>query len=222
MVFLAAAGLSLLGAALAPGTLLAADPPPAVVAVVLDTSGSLKPADLDAARALASGLLRALPAGSEAAVFAFSDESKLLLERTSDIAAVEQAITTLGPTGQRTALYDALYDASRYLRAAPATRRAVVLLTDGKDEGSALSVEDGLRVAQETRIPVFTVGVGRVQERVLRRVAKLTSGEYFPIAETTGGSLAARHSRGGRAGGGAGTLRAAFGSGQGADGARGH
>jgi hypothetical protein len=163
-----------------------------VVAVVLDTSGSLKAADLDAARALASGLLRALPAGSEAAVFAFSDESKLLLERTSDIAAVEQAITTLGPTGQRTALYDALYDASRYLRAAPTTRRAVVLLTDGKDEGSALSVEDGLKVAQETRIPVFAVGVGRVQERVLRRVAKLTSGEYFPIAETTGGSLAAR------------------------------
>jgi hypothetical protein len=163
-----------------------------VVAVVLDTSGSLSPADLAAAGSLASGLLRALPAGSEAAVFAFSDESQLLLERTSDIAAVEQVIGALRPTGRRTALYDALYDASRYLRDAPATRRAVVLLTDGRDEGSALSVEDGLKVAQEIRIPVFGVGVGGVQERVLRRVAKLTAGEYLPIAETTGGSLAAR------------------------------
>ena len=60
------------------------------------------------------------------------------------------------------------------------------------DEGSALSVEDGLKVAQETHIPVFCVGMGKVQERVLRRVAKLTSGEYVPIAETTGGSLAQR------------------------------
>lgn len=169
-----------------------AEPPPVIVAVVLDTSGSLKGTDLEAAGALASGLLRALPKGSEAAVFAFADESRLLLERTADIAAVEQAILTLRPTGQRTALYDALYDASRYLHDAPATQRAVVLLTDGRDEGSALSVEDGLKVAQETHIPVFGVGVGRVQERVLRRVAKLTAGDYTPIAETTGGSLAAR------------------------------
>ena len=130
-----------------------AEPPPVIVAIVLDTSGSLSEADLETARALASGLLRALPAGSEAAVFAFADESKLLLERTSDIAAVEQAILALRPTGQRTALYDALYDASRYLRDVPATRRAVVLLTDGRDEGSALSVEDGLKVAQEVAHP---------------------------------------------------------------------
>ncbi len=169
-----------------------AEPPPVIVAIVLDTSGSLRDADLETARALASGLLRALPVGSEAAVFAFADESKLLLDRTADIAAVEQAILTLRPTGQRTALYDALYDASRYLRDAPPTRRAVVLLTDGRDEGSALSVEDGLRVAQEIRIPVFGVGVGRVEERVLRRVAKLTAGDYTPVGETTGGTLAAR------------------------------
>jgi hypothetical protein len=68
----------------------------------------------------------------------------------------------------------------------------VVLLTDGRDEGSALSVEDGLKVAQEVRIPVFGVGVGRVQERVLRRIAKLTAGDYTTVAETTGGTLAAR------------------------------
>jgi hypothetical protein len=102
------------------------------------------------------------------------------------------AVSALRPTGRTTALYDALYDASRYLRDAPAARRAVVLLTDGRDEGSTLSVEDGLKVAQETRIPVFCVGVGRVEERVMRRVAKLTSGGYEAIGETTGGSLAGR------------------------------
>ena len=184
--------LLLLGFAFLATLSSAETPPPVVLALVFDTSGSLRPADIDAARDLSTGLLQALPKGSEAAVFAFADQSQLLLPRSADLLAIEAAVSSLRPTGQTTALYDALYDASRYLRDAPATRRALVLLTDGRDEGSALSVEDGLKVAQETRIPVFCVGVGKIQERVLRRVAKLTSGEYVPIAETTGGSLAAR------------------------------
>jgi hypothetical protein len=166
--------------------------PPAIVVLVLDTSGSLSPRDVDGARQLGLGILHALPPGSEAAVIAFADESRILLERTADPAAVEKAIASLRPGGRRTALHDALFDASRYLRDAPATRRAIVLLTDGRDTGSALSVEDGLKVAQETRIPVFCVGVGKVDERVLRRIAKLTSGDYTPMAETTGGTLASR------------------------------
>jgi Inner membrane component of T3SS, cytoplasmic domain/von Willebrand factor type A domain len=171
---------------------VSADRPAAVVAFVLDSSGSLTAADLDAARELARGILRALPPGSEAAVFTFADESRLVQARTGDVAAIEQAILSLRPGGRQTALYDALYDASRYLRDVTAVRRAVVLLTDGRDTGSALSVEDGLKVAQEMSIPVFCVGVGRVEERVLRRVAKLTAGEYAPVAETTGGALANR------------------------------
>jgi FHA domain/von Willebrand factor type A domain len=182
----------LLGLALLATGARAEAPPPFVVALVFDTSGSLKPADVEAARALATGLLKALPEGSQAAVLTFAEQSQLLLPRTADLGAIEAAVSSLRATGRTTSLYDALYDASRYLREAPATRRAAVLLTDGLDEGSALSVEDGLKVAQEVRIPVFCVGVGKVQERVLRRVAKLTSGEYVPIAETTGGSLAQR------------------------------
>jgi hypothetical protein len=185
--------LGFLGSALLFGAAtVRAEAPPAVVVLVLDTSGSLSAADVEAARQLGLGILRALPGGSQAAVIAFADESRLLLDRTSDAAAVERAIAALRPQGRRTALFDALYDASRYLREAPATRRAIVLLTDGRDTGSALSVEDGLKVAQETHIPVFCVGVGKVDERVLRRVAKLTSGDYAPISETTGGSLASR------------------------------
>lgn len=182
----------LLGLALLATAARAEPPPPFVVALVFDTSGSLKPADVESARALATGLLKALPEGSQAAVLTFAEQSQVLLPRTADLGTIESAVSSLRPTGRTTSLYDALYDASRYLRDAPATRRAAVLLTDGLDEGSALSVEDGLKVAQETHIPVFCVGMGKVQERVLRRVAKLTSGEYVPIAETTGGSLAQR------------------------------
>lgn len=166
--------------------------PPATVALVLDTSGSLTPADLARARDLAIGVLQTLPAGSEVAVFSFDDQSRLVQARTTDVESVRRAIDGLQVAGRFTALYDALYDASRYLRDAAGSRRALLLVTDGKDENSALSLEDGLKVAQETLIPVFCVGVGRVEERILRRVAKLTGGDYFPSREASTSVLAGR------------------------------
>jgi FHA domain/von Willebrand factor type A domain len=169
-----------------------AAPPPATVALVLDTSGSLTGSDLAQARDLATGVLQALPPGSEVAVFSFDDASRVVQPRTADPDSVKRAIDGLRAAGKYTALHDALFDASRYLRDAPGARRAILLVTDGKDENSALNLEDGLKVAQETLIPVFCVGVGRAEERVLRRIAKLTGGEYFPSHEVTSSAIAER------------------------------
>jgi hypothetical protein len=66
-----------------------------------------------------------------------------------------------------------------------------VLLTDGRDENSALLLEDGLRVATDNGIPVFCVGIGRVEEPTLRRIAKLTGGDYIRLAGASGHALAA-------------------------------
>ena len=74
----------------------------------------------------------------------------------------------------------------------PGARKAIVLITDGVDENSALNLEDGLRVATDAQIPVFAIGVGaHPQERVLRRIAKLTGGEYFAFEQARGPDLAA-------------------------------
>jgi hypothetical protein len=175
-----------------PSTRAAQAGPGTLVAVAIDASGSLTDADVARSRALATALLESLPEGSEVAVFSFDDQSRLLQSRTSDVARVERALSGVRRTGRFTALHDALYDASRYLGDAPGTRRAIVLLTDGNDENSSLTLEDGLRVAQEARIPVYAVGMGRVQERVLRRIAKLTGGDYLPAARLDGAALAAR------------------------------
>ncbi|MGE0456353.1 MAG: FHA domain-containing protein [Vicinamibacteria bacterium] len=166
--------------------------PPAIVALTLDTSGSIRPALLEQTRALAVSILEALPPGSEVALFTFDDASRVILERTNDPEAVRQALAGVNRAGRYTALYDALYDASRYLQQAPRARKAIVLVTDGKDENSALQAEDGLRVAVEAKIPVYAIGIGQIQETVLRRVAKLTSGEYAPMGEFTGSQIAER------------------------------
>ncbi len=164
--------------------------PPAIVGLVIDSSGSLSAADLDHTKALAAGILESLPTGSEVAVFSFDDQSRLLLPRTTSTDEVRKAVDGIRIAGRFTALNDALYDASRYLRDAPPARKAIVLVTDGLDENSALHLDDALKVAQETSIPVFAVGVGRIQERVLRRIAKLTGGAYVAGSEATGSVLA--------------------------------
>jgi Inner membrane component of T3SS, cytoplasmic domain/von Willebrand factor type A domain len=163
---------------LAPGAGSAAEGPAVTLALVIDTSGSLRRADLDQARELTLAVLAALPAGSEAAVFSFDDQSRLVQGRTADANAVRRAVDGLRTAGSHTALNDSLYDASRYLRDGPGRRRAILLVTDGRDEGSAVNLEDGLAVAQQAGIAVFCVGLGRVDERVLRRIAKLTGGQY--------------------------------------------
>ena len=166
-------------------------PPPAAVALVVDASGSVSPAEIARAQALAAALLARLPAGSEAAVFSFDDEARLLQGFTAEAPLVARALQRVQRRGRFTALHDALYDASRYLRDSGADRTGILLITDGRDEQSTLNVEDGLRLAEEGRIPVFAVGVGQVEERGLRRIAKLTGGQYHGAREASGAQLVA-------------------------------
>lgn len=179
--------LSLLGA----GPAAAAPDAPVLVALVLDTSGSLSKADHARRTTLAAELVDALPPGSAVAVYAFDDQPRLVLPATDDAQAVRAAVSRLQKSGRFTALYDALYDASSDLTRQTVGAKAIVLVSDGLDENSAADLEDGLKVAREDRIPVFTIGVGRVQDKVLRRIAKLTSGSYVPGREKAG-PLAAR------------------------------
>jgi len=186
------AGLVLLLLTAALRSQAASTPAPAVVALVLDTSGSVGEADLARTRELALDVLSSLPAGSEVAVLTFDDQSRIVQPRTSVADEVRKALTGVHVAGSFTALNDALYDASRYLRDAPPGRKAIVLVTDGKDENSSLNLDDGLRVAVDNGIPVYAVGVGRVEERVLRRIAKLTGGDYARVGGATGRALATR------------------------------
>jgi hypothetical protein len=163
---------------------------PVSLALVIDESGSLSPQELNLTRGLAESVFASLPSGSEAAVFSFDDQARLIHPLTSNPDEVHLALGQLKVSGHYTALYDALYDASRYLRDAGQGRRAILLVTDGKDENSALVLEDGLRVAEDNGIPIFAVGVGRVEERVLRRIAKLTSGQFMPIGTAKAATLA--------------------------------
>ena len=176
---------AVLVAALCPAAAAAADGRP-VVAVALDTSASLAGSDVANGRALAAALLGTLPPGSEVMAFTFDDRVHLAVARTSDAGQVRLGLAAALPRGRHTALHDALYDAARALHDSGPRPRAILLLTDGRDDQSALLLEDGLRLALEERIPVHAVGLGRRPlAKALRRIAKLTGGSYLPAAEAS-------------------------------------
>lgn len=164
---------------------------PALIALLLDTSGSIRTEDLGRVQTLARNLLSSLPPGWEMAVYKFNDDSKMILERTSQVEQVEGVIGSLRREGKHTALYDAVFDASEYLEDQAALRKVILLLTDGKNDGGHTGLEDGLEIARRQRIPVFAIGIGRdVNTRVLRRIATRTGGTYMDLASATGQTLA--------------------------------
>jgi VWFA-related protein len=159
---------------------------PMSIVMALDASGSMRPA-LDAVKAAAAQFVGALRPADPLALVQFSDrvviEHELSTKRqlTLDAIAGHQA---LGGT----ALWDALYDSMAYLKQQPG-RRAIVVLTDGRDEnnpgnapGSAHTLADVLAEIRGSGTTIYAIGLGpRVDTEGLTRVAHASGGSaYFP------------------------------------------
>ena len=109
---------------------------PVDAALVLDMSGSVRGAKLDALREAARAFLDGLHEGEQAALVAFREEVLLLEPFTADRARVKRALERAEPRGS-TALCDAVYAALR-LRDPGPRRSAVVVFSDGIDNLSWL------------------------------------------------------------------------------------
>jgi hypothetical protein len=146
---------------------------PAVV-VAVDTSRSLDAATLAQMGETASAALGELPAETVVGVLAFDDAPRWVL-RAGSPAEAAAALGTLAPAGSFTLLDDALFTAAREI----ARGGVVLLLTDGRDENSATTVEDVARACEARGVRVVGVGAGkRLDERRMRRLALLTGGSY--------------------------------------------
>jgi tight adherence protein B len=130
------------------------------VAVILaiDTSGSMR-ADgkIERAKAAAHELARAMPRGTRMGVVAFSDRPRVEQDLTSDLERVQAAIDRLRADGD-TALYDAVVRASKLLALEPGQHNLVVL-SDGKDEGSTAAKRDAIAAAKRAQVTVYTFGL---------------------------------------------------------------
>ena len=162
--------------------LAAAEP----TAILVDTSRSITPKQFDDAKGLLGSLVPALLEKGPVAVYAFNDSPVKVADYTTDAAAVQAGIAKLEQGGRFTLLYDAVYAAVKDIEAQKEAG-LVLLVTDGKDENSAVTLEDASGRANQAHVEVVTLAIGAADEKILRRISTLTGGAFaghFPGVDT--------------------------------------
>jgi len=160
------------------------------VALVMDISGSMQgPPLVDAQQAAARFLDRLKTGSDQAALIAFADvvsTDPLNIDVTREIGfttefkpAVYDRVEGL-QAGGYTHLYQALTKAVQMTTALNAGHRAILLLSDGKNEPAEIgNPDEPIQLAREAGIPIFVIGLGgEVDEAYLQRVAAETGGLY--------------------------------------------
>ena len=127
------------------------------VAVLVDTSFSTRPV-LDDIRKSAKDFIKELRTKDRAVVLSFDHDVHQLSSLTSDHKALDQAIKS-AEIGQRagTVLRDAVAEVVNREFKGVSGRKAIVVLTDGKDHGSRVTEDELLDAAAESGSMIYTV-----------------------------------------------------------------
>jgi VWFA-related protein len=153
---------------------------PLTLGILIDTSGSQFRV-LDMEKEVGGSFLEStLRPKDEAFVIAFGTDIELLQDFTSSVSRLKHALNDahmnagavgcsggpVGPqgpipcssTGPRgTALYDAVYLASHDELSHEVGRKAMILLTDGEDQGSKLKIKDAMEAAQKADVICYVL-----------------------------------------------------------------
>jgi VWFA-related protein len=163
---------------------------PVSLGLIVDNSGSMrdKRAKVEAA---ALALAKASNPVDEVFVVNFNDEAWLDLPHgkdfTSDIKDMEEALTRIDSRGG-TAMRDAIRMSIDHLKEkAHKDKRVLVVITDGNDNSSLVSLENLVKQSQQSEVLIYSIGLlgeeerreAKRAERALEALATATGGEAF-------------------------------------------
>jgi VWFA-related protein len=146
--------------------------------VALDVSASME-GSLEKAQAAALRFFQGtVRPRDRAAVILFNDHPTQAVRFTRDVKALAGGLAGL-KAERGTALYDSLVF-SFYCFNGLKGRRAILLLSDGRDEGSRFTYEEALDFARRAGVMVYAIGLGEeVEKKKLARISEETGGRAF-------------------------------------------
>jgi Ca-activated chloride channel family protein len=149
-------------------THFSAERTPVSLGIVLDTSGSMAGEKIQSARAaLDRFLYDLLDREDEIFLYRFDDEAMLVHGWTTDRRELSRALERIRPNGG-TAMYDAIADAVPVAAEGRHRKKALLVISDGNDTSSAISVRELRQRIRESETLVYAIGIDGDPE-VLRR-----------------------------------------------------
>jgi VWFA-related protein len=188
---------------------------PLTIGLLVDTSGSQERLIDIERRAADQFFSKVLRPKDEAFLIQFGTDAELLQDSTNSPRLLREALNKLRlsvpvgglhpgpvPTMQNqagTVLYDAVYLAANDRLRGEVGRKAIVVITDGVDEGSKLTRDKAIEAAQKADSIIYsiyyvdrgiyrggggfnTMSVGPNGEGELRRMSSETGGQVFPVS----------------------------------------
>ena len=144
------------------------------VVLVLDTSPSSE-SELKKIKSAAEAFARTLEQDDQISLITFDDEVNLVLDWTRDSKMVKKSLGKVR-SGDRTALYDAMYLAANEQLLNVEGRRAIILLTDCLNNESRVDFVEASRAVAKSQASLYVVSkttIIKEQARQGRRVAIL-------------------------------------------------
>jgi Ca-activated chloride channel family protein len=159
---------------------------PAAIGIVLDGSASMNSKYVQV-RAAALRFIQATRSGDEVFVLHFNERLHWPLPPTQpftdDVRLLEQTLAW-NQLGGKTVLYDAVTAALRECERSKSEKRALVVLSDGGDNASRQTLDQVLRLAQQSNVTIYAIGLFDplavdTSQSVLRKLTTQTGGELY-------------------------------------------
>jgi VWFA-related protein len=185
---------------------------PLTLGILIDSSGSQLHV-LDMEKEVGGAFLKQVLTDKDLAfVMDFDVDASLLQDYTRDVQRLQKALNSVkinsgvtmptlpgaggGPVptaaSPGTVLYDAVYLSAHDMLAKEVGRKAMILLTDGQDEGSRLKIKDAVEAAQKADAIVyvllcadrggyFSAGMGYYGESDMKKLTEQTGGRVINV-----------------------------------------
>ena len=132
---------------------------PVSLGIVLDSSGSMTPDKMSSARSAIDRFVYDLLGKDDELFFMeFANRPDLVQDWTTDRRAISRAVARVNPAGG-TALYEAVADAIPVANAGKHPKKAILVISDGNDTNSSISVGELRQLIRESEVLVYALGV---------------------------------------------------------------
>jgi Ca-activated chloride channel family protein len=162
---------------------------PVSIGLIVDNSGSMN-SKRAAVSTAALDLVKASNPQDETFVINFTDQAYLDQDFTSDLDRLQKGLSQLSLTGG-TALYDTVATAADKMeRSAARPRKVLIVITDGDDNASKLTLDNAIHSVQDMHGPIiYSIGLlfggdkSRHAKRDLEALSRETGGiAFFPTS----------------------------------------